>query len=103
MHRDRHVGEDLAVEGDPGLLEPVHELGVGQAADAGGRVDAGDPKAADFALLIATIAIDVLQRMLDLLFSRTIRTGLGAIVALGTAQNDATLLMSVDCTLYTRH
>ena len=31
---DRHVGEDLAVEGDPGLLEPVHELGVGQAADA---------------------------------------------------------------------
>lgn len=58
---DRHVGEDLAVESDPGLFEPVHELGVGQAADAGGRVDAGDPKAADFALLIATIAIDVLQ------------------------------------------
>ena len=44
--RIRHgkLGEDLAVEGDAGLLEPVHEDGVGQADLPAGGVDADDPE-----------------------------------------------------------
>src|SRR6185295_4231579 len=41
------VGEDLAVDLDPGELEAVHERAVGEAVLARGGVDAGDPQAAE--------------------------------------------------------
>src|SRR6266542_2570747 len=50
--RDGKLREDLAVEGDAGPLEPVHEDRVGQADLAAGRVDADDPEGARAALLL---------------------------------------------------
>jgi hypothetical protein len=57
---DGHVGEDLAVEVDVGLLQAGHELAVRHAETAGRRVDAGDPELAKDALLGAAVAIGVL-------------------------------------------
>src|SRR5919206_2169703 len=42
VHRD--IGEGLAVEVDPGELQTVHELAVGQPLGADGGVDALDPQ-----------------------------------------------------------
>ena len=63
----RQIGHDLAVDLDPGLEDAVHELRVGQAMLAGRGVDALDPQAAERALLVAPVAIGVLQALLDLL------------------------------------
>src|SRR3954466_14747695 len=53
------VGQDLAVELDSGQLEPVHELRVAHAVQAGGGVDAGDPQAAEVALAVAAVTVRV--------------------------------------------
>ena len=100
---DGHVGENLAVELDAGLLEAVHEHGVRQAVDAGCSIDTGDPETTDVALLVATVAVLVLERVLDLLFSSTIGTRLRAIVAFCTAEDDTTLFMGGNCALNTRN
>src|SRR5918998_4649362 len=54
-----YVGQNLAVDLDAGLLEAVHELAVGESLLAGGGVDAHDPKAAEVALLVATVPVGV--------------------------------------------
>ena len=87
------VGENLAVQLDASLLQAVHKHGVGQAVHASSSVDAGDPETTNLALLVATIAIGVLERVLDLLFSSTIGTGLCAIVTLGALEHGAALLV----------
>ncbi len=50
---DGDVGEDLAVELDAGLLEPVDELRVAGAVELGGGGDADNPERAELALLLA--------------------------------------------------
>ena len=45
------VGEDLAVDLDAGLVQPVDHAAVGQAVHAGRGVDARDPQRAEVALL----------------------------------------------------
>src|SRR5690348_17709413 len=54
------VGQHLAVQVDVRLLEAVHEAAVRETAEAGRRVDAGDPQAPHVALLVATVAVGVL-------------------------------------------
>ena len=53
------VGKDLAVDLDTRLGELVHELAVVHAILAHGGVDTDDPQAAEFALLVSSVAISV--------------------------------------------
>ena len=58
-------GQHLAVHLDAGLLQPGDEARVGQAVLAHRGVDALDPQAAELALLVAPVAVGVLQRLLQ--------------------------------------
>src|SRR5690606_19177822 len=53
------VGEDLAVERDPGLAQPRDEARVAEALLPGRGVDARDPQAAELGLLVAAVAVRV--------------------------------------------
>ena len=53
------VGEDLAVDFDARLRELVDELAVVHAILADGGVDTDNPQAAEFALLVSSVAISV--------------------------------------------
>src|SRR5690606_26076844 len=59
VHGD--VRQHLAVQGDAGLGQAVHEAAVAQAVDAGRRVDAGDPQRTEVALLLLAANVGVLQ------------------------------------------
>src|SRR5687768_3185236 len=56
---DGQVSQDLAVDLDPGLAQAVHEHAVTHVVLVRRRVDAGDPEAAEVALLVATVTIGV--------------------------------------------
>lgn len=71
-----HLSEDLAVELDAGELQAVHELGVGDVVHAGGGVDTGNPEAADLTLLVAAIAVLVLEGSAAPAPWRTYRNGM---------------------------
>ena len=53
------VGEDLAVDLDAGLRQRVDELAVVHAILTDGSVDTDNPQAAEFALLVSSVAISV--------------------------------------------
>ena len=63
------VGKDLAVDFDTRLGEFVHELAVVHAILTHGSVDTDNPQAAEFALLVSSVAISVLLT----LFVRVLR------------------------------
>src|SRR4051794_33631063 len=54
---DGDVREDLAVHLDLGEAKAVHELAVGQPLATRRGIDAGDPEAAEVALLVAAGAV----------------------------------------------
>src|SRR5580658_6428431 len=56
--------EDLAIDLDPRLVEPIDEAAVRHAELAGERVDARDPQRAIIALVLLAIAIGVGQAFL---------------------------------------
>src|SRR3569833_2463666 len=60
---DRQIGEDLAVDHDPGAGEPGDKSAVGQAMLAHGGVDALDPERAEVTLALLAADIVVLQRL----------------------------------------
>ena len=62
---DGQLGQDLAVEGDAGFLDSAHEGGVGDTELVHAGIDAGDPEAAEIALLVAAIAVLVLEGLQD--------------------------------------
>src|SRR5581483_1314786 len=93
---DGDVGQDLAVELDPGGLQSVHELGVGEAVLACGRVDSGDPQAAEVALAVAAVAIAVLVGLEHRFLGGAVMTAGIAPVALGQLQGGAALLAPVN-------
>src|SRR5271156_7055246 len=64
---DRNIGQHLAVEVEPGQLDAVHELRVGQPVLPCAGIDALNPQRAKIALAVAAVAIGVAQRLLDLL------------------------------------
>src|SRR5262245_60576227 len=75
------ISHHLAVHGDAGLLDAGDELRVGEAMGAGAGVDALDPEGAEIALLVAAVAIGVLQRLLDALERDAVVGGGAAVVA----------------------
>jgi hypothetical protein len=54
---DGEVGEDLAVDLDPGQLQTLDQPVVGEPVRAGRRVDPGDPQLAEVALAVAFWAL----------------------------------------------
>jgi hypothetical protein len=70
LHRE--LGQHLAVDLDPGLVEAVDKSAVGQPVLARGRVDALDPERAERALLTLAVAVLILQRLLDRLLATRI-------------------------------
>src|SRR5882672_11092138 len=81
------IGHDLAVDLDPGLQDAVHELRVGETVLARRGVDALDPQTAERALLVAPVAIGVLQALLDLLDADAERQLGAAAIALGELED----------------
>ena len=65
------IRQHLAVDLDPGLLQPIDQPAVGQAVLAGGRVDTGDPQGAELALLLAAVAVGILAGLDDRLLGDT--------------------------------
>src|SRR5690606_39049224 len=63
VHGD--VRQHLAVQGDAGLGQAVHEAAVAQAVHARGGVDAGDPQRTEVALLLLAADVGVLQGLGD--------------------------------------
>src|SRR5207342_3004743 len=93
------IGQDLAVELDPGLVQARDELVVRQPVGAGGCVDADDPELAERALLVLAVAVGVDERVLDLLLRVAVAPALEAPVALRLAENLAALLARVNRSL----
>src|SRR4051812_14725732 len=60
---DRDVSQDLAIESDACELEPVDQLGVGQAIRASGGVQADDPQSAHLALPLLSADIRISHRV----------------------------------------
>src|SRR5688572_3416195 len=85
VHGD--VRQHLAVEGDAGLQQAVHETAVAHAVDAGSRIDAGDPQRTEIALLLLATDVGVLQCLRDRLLGDAEDLATGVVVALGLLQD----------------
>src|SRR5688572_8709078 len=85
VHGD--VRQHLAVEGDAGLQQAVHETAVAHAVDAGSRIDAGDPQRTEIALLLLATDVGVLQGLRDRLLGDAEDLATGVVVALGLLQD----------------
>ena len=105
QHRERggigdgQLGQHLAVDVDAGHLQAIHQPGVTQAVDAGRRVDAGDPQAAEVALLQLAADVCIAKRTANLLAGSTILLALCAKITLGELKNLTTLFQCINCTL----
>src|SRR5665213_3962625 len=84
---DSHVGQHLAIDVDLCLLQPGHELAVGDAEATSGSVDARDPELAKHAFLGAAIAIGVLPSAHDRLLGDTKDILAATAKALGEREN----------------
>src|SRR5271170_3339965 len=84
---DREVGDDLAIQLDAGQLQAVDELGIAQAMLAGAGIDALDPEGAEAALLVAPVAIGILQPLLDLLDRNPVAGMRATAIALGEVKD----------------
>src|SRR5206468_1501144 len=84
---DRKVRQDLAVELDAGAFDAAHELGIGHAVLAHAGIDAHDPQGAEAPLLVAAVAIGVLQPLLDLLDGDAVIGAGAAAITLGELED----------------
>src|SRR5690606_38321138 len=85
VHGD--VRQHLAVQGDAGLEQTIHEAAVAHAVDAGSRIDAGDPQRAEIALLLLATDVRVLAGLDDRLLGDAEDLATGVVIALGTADD----------------
>src|ERR671923_1363887 len=69
------VGQDLAVQFDSALLQPVDELAIAHPVELGGGADAHDPQRTVLALLLAASSVGKLQPAFDRLRSEERRVG----------------------------
>src|SRR5215212_3649566 len=84
---DGHLGQDLAVDLDPGLAETVDKSRIGQAVLAHRRVEPLDPERAEGALLVLAVAVGVLQALLDRLLGDADRVLAAALEAFRLREN----------------
>src|SRR5690606_948898 len=82
-----HVGQNLAVKLDGSLLGACDELAVAQAQLAAGGVDTSDPKCAECALFVATVAVGILPSLHDRLFGDTEYITPAAAIAFGCLED----------------
>src|SRR5690606_22867462 len=85
VHGD--VRQHLAIQGDAGLEQAVHEAAVAHAVDARRRVDAGDPQRTEIALLLLAADVRVLAGLDDGLLGDAEHLAAGVVIALGTADD----------------
>ena len=85
--RDREVGQDLAVDFDPGRGQAGDEPAVRQVVLPGRRVDALDPQPPELTLAGAPVAEGVLAAAHHLLVGGAERAALVAVVALGLLED----------------
>src|SRR5690606_7995684 len=100
---DGEVGQDLAVDFDPRLVQPVDKAAVGQAVLTHGGVDALDPERTEGALLGLAVAVGVLQALVDSGLGRADGVLAPAIEALGSLQNLLVLGVGGNAPLDARH
>src|SRR4029453_2178059 len=98
-----HVGEDLAVDLDPGLAQTVDEPRVRQTVLPRPGPDPRDPQAPELRLAVATVAVSVLARVEELLLGYAVALRARPEIALGLAEHLTALLLRVDRTFDPRH
>src|SRR5690242_1872341 len=101
MHGD--ISQDLAVDGDAGLAQPIDQTAVGQPEHARGSVDAHDPQCTELALALLAADIGVLTGLDDGLVGNAEDLAAGVVVALGAADDFLVTTTGGDATLYTSH
>ena len=77
------VGEHLAVDLDPGLVDKTHELGVGKVLETGGSVDTLDPEGAEIALFLLAVAVGVGETLLPGVFGDGLHIAAAAVISAG--------------------
>src|SRR5260221_2915061 len=97
------LGQDLAVDLDPGFAEAADKSAVGQAMLAHGGVDALDPQGSERPLAVLAIAIGVLRRLVDRRLGGADGVLAPAVEALGAMQNFLVLGVRGDAAFYSRH
>src|SRR3954447_8416811 len=97
------VGQDLAVQLDARQLQAVDERGVRHALGARGRVDAGDPQAAEVALAVAAVPVRVGVGLHDRFLGALVGGVRLPAEALGPLEDLAALLAGVDGALDAGH
>src|SRR5688572_32059795 len=90
------LGQALAIELDAGVLQPEHELAVGETVLARGGIDAHDPQAAIVALLPLAPDVRIDARFLGRLFHELIELALVLEIALGELGELLPLLTAYD-------
>src|SRR5439155_9208244 len=81
------VGEHFPVERDPGEVQRVDELAIGQSFRADRGVDALDPQSAEAPLLHLAVAVGILPGLLDRLAGDSDRVLAAAVIALRLIQD----------------
>src|SRR5690606_27313624 len=84
---DGQVSQDLAVNLDASLPQPVDKAAVREAGVAGGRVNAGDPQSAEIPLAIAAVPISIRERLHHGLVGRAEDGALSPKIALGLLEH----------------
>src|SRR5215211_3422335 len=100
---DRQVRQDLAVDEDARLGEPVNEPAVSQAERPHRGIEPLDPERAKRALLALTAAVSVLRGLFDRLLGDPDGVLAAAIISLGSLQNLLVLGMRGDATFDAGH
>jgi hypothetical protein len=100
---DGEIGEDASVHLDAGQVEALDEAVVGEAVRARRGVDALDPQATEVTLASTTVTVRVDEGVGDLLLGLAVETRPLAAIALGALEDYPTLLVGVDCPLYSCH
>src|SRR5260370_11253617 len=100
---NRQVREHLPIDVDAGQLEAMHELVVGHALAAGGRVDPGDPELAHIALACPPITVGVLERVEHRLVRRPEERPVRHPEALGEAEDLLVAAAGRDAAFYAWH
>ncbi len=77
------VGEDFAVQFNRRTVQFAHQFGIGQTLLTGCRIDTGNPKVAEMALLGFAIPVGIDQTFFDGVFGDREDRGTGGEITLG--------------------